>query len=185
MFIIKRLALALAITVAVLIPATAGGQGAPAAASGVAEGKCPRGLHDVGDYRWYAGRVYKRESVSRRAHRRLAYMLKCQHSAWALRMVERYHRRFKRAREARALAARVFPVRDHLRRIAQCESGGNPRAVSPNGMYRGKYQFSFSTWASVGGRGDPAAASEYEQDMRAEILYRTGGPGHWPVCQHR
>ena len=50
------------------------------------------------------------------------------------------------------------------------------------GAYRGKYQFSFSTWASVGGSGDPAAASETEQDRRAAILYRTGGPGHWPVC---
>ena len=63
-----------------------------------------------------------------------------------------------------------------------CESHGNPRAISPGGTYRGKYQFSFSTWASVGGKGDPAAASETEQDRRAAILYRTGGPGHWPVC---
>ena len=29
-----------------------------------------------------------------------------------------------------------------LRRIAECESGGNPRAISPGGTYRGKYQFS-------------------------------------------
>src|SRR5215207_223252 len=29
-----------------------------------------------------------------------------------------------------------------LERIAQCESGGNPTAVSPGGRYRGKYQFS-------------------------------------------
>ena len=69
-----------------------------------------------------------------------------------------------------------------LASIAQCESGGNPRAISSGGTYRGKYQFSFSTWASVGGKGDPAAASETEQDRRAAILYRTGGPGHWPVC---
>lgn len=69
-----------------------------------------------------------------------------------------------------------------LESIAQCESHGNPRAISPGGTYRGKYQFSFSTWASVGGEGDPAAASETEQDRRAAVLYRTGGPGHWPVC---
>ncbi len=69
-----------------------------------------------------------------------------------------------------------------LAAIAKCESGGNPKAISPGGTYRGKYQFSFSTWASVGGKGDPAAASETEQDRRAAILYRTGGPGHWPVC---
>ena len=69
-----------------------------------------------------------------------------------------------------------------LAAIAQCESHGNPRAISAGGTYRGKYQFSYSTWASVGGKGDPAAASETEQDRRAAILYRTGGPGHWPVC---
>lgn len=72
-----------------------------------------------------------------------------------------------------------------LRSIAACESNGNPRAISASGMYRGKYQFSRSTWRSVGGSGDPARASETEQDRRAAILYRTGGPGHWPVCSRR
>src|SRR5215217_5465509 len=31
-----------------------------------------------------------------------------------------------------------------LQRIAQCESGGNPSAVSADGRYRGKYQFDMS-----------------------------------------
>jgi hypothetical protein len=66
--------------------------------------------------------------------------------------------------------------------IAQCESGGNPHAVSGNGMYRGKWQFSYSTWRSVGGSGDPAAASEGEQDRRAAILYSRTGASSWPVC---
>lgn len=70
----------------------------------------------------------------------------------------------------------------HLARIAQCESGGNPAAVSPGGDYRGKYQFSRATWAAMGGSGDPAAASEAEQDMRARMLYEQAGPGQWPVC---
>lgn len=69
-----------------------------------------------------------------------------------------------------------------LERIARCESGGNPRAISPDGRYRGKYQFTRSTWRSVGGKGDPAAASEAEQDRRAAILYRRTGPSSWPVC---
>lgn len=73
-------------------------------------------------------------------------------------------------------------VRSALGRIAACESHGDPQAISPGGAYRGKYQFSFSTWATVGGRGDPAAASESEQDKRAAMLLRTGGLGHWPVC---
>jgi hypothetical protein len=74
------------------------------------------------------------------------------------------------------------PIPAHLKAIAWCESRGNPRAVSPSGMYRGKYQFSFATWRSVGGKGDPARASETEQDRRAAILYRRYGPGQWPVC---
>lgn len=69
-----------------------------------------------------------------------------------------------------------------LSAIAQCESGGNPGAVSPGGTYRGKYQFDYGTWASVGGSGDPAAASEAEQDRRAAILYSQRGSAPWPVC---
>ena len=85
-------------------------------------------------------------------------------------------------RERRHGGAPNVPIPAVLASIAMCESRGDPRAISSGGTYRGKYQFSFSTWASVGGKGDPAAASETEQDRRAAILYRTGGPGHWPVC---
>jgi soluble lytic murein transglycosylase-like protein len=66
--------------------------------------------------------------------------------------------------------------------IAACESGGDPTAVSPDGTYRGKYQFDYGTWASMGGSGDPAAAPEAEQDMRAAQLYASAGSSPWPVC---
>jgi peptidoglycan hydrolase-like protein with peptidoglycan-binding domain len=70
-----------------------------------------------------------------------------------------------------------------LREIAECESGGNPKAVSPNGLYRGKYQFLRSTWKSLGGRGDdPAKASEAHQDRIALKLYRRQGTSPWPAC---
>ena len=69
-----------------------------------------------------------------------------------------------------------------LERIARCESGGNPRAVSPDGRYRGKYQFSRETWRSLGGEGDPARASEREQDRLAAKLYRLRGTSPWPSC---
>lgn len=69
-----------------------------------------------------------------------------------------------------------------LQQIAQCESGGNPRAVSPDGSYRGKYQFSRETWSAMGGHGDPARASEAEQDRRAISLYRARGVSPWPAC---
>ena len=70
----------------------------------------------------------------------------------------------------------------HLEAIAACESGGDPGAVDASGTYRGKYQFDMSTWSSVGGTGDPAAASEAEQDARAAQLYAQSGSTPWPVC---
>jgi len=66
--------------------------------------------------------------------------------------------------------------------IGSCESGGDPNAVSSGGTYRGKYQFDYGTWASVGGHGDPAAASEKEQDYRAALLYNRSGSSPWPNC---
>jgi Transglycosylase-like domain/Putative peptidoglycan binding domain len=69
-----------------------------------------------------------------------------------------------------------------LRQIAECESGGNPRAVSPGGRYRGKYQFSLSTWRNLGGTGDPAEAPEWLQDRLALKLYRQSGTAPWPNC---
>ncbi len=68
-----------------------------------------------------------------------------------------------------------------LNAIAACESGGDPTAVNPAGYY-GKYQFDTGTWASVGGSGNPAEASEAEQDYRASLLYSQAGSSPWPVC---
>jgi len=69
-----------------------------------------------------------------------------------------------------------------LKRIAECESGGNPRAVSSSGLYRGKYQFSVDTWRNLGGKGDPIDASEATQDRIALKLYRRSGSAPWPSC---
>ncbi len=65
--------------------------------------------------------------------------------------------------------------------LARCESGGNPRAYNPAGYY-GLYQFSRSTWRSVGGSGSPSRASAGEQTMRAQTLFRRAGSSPWPQC---
>jgi hypothetical protein len=65
--------------------------------------------------------------------------------------------------------------------VAQCESGGDPSTNTGNGYY-GLYQFTRSTWASVGGSGLPSNASAAEQTRRAEKLYAQQGPNQWPVC---
>ena len=65
--------------------------------------------------------------------------------------------------------------------LAQCESGGNPATNTGNGYY-GLYQFSLSTWQSVGGSGLPSDASAEEQTMRAQMLQQRSGWGQWPHC---
>jgi uncharacterized protein YabE (DUF348 family) len=67
--------------------------------------------------------------------------------------------------------------------LAECESSGNPRAVNPNGHY-GLYQFSLSTWRSVGGSGNPIDASPSEQTYRAKVLYKKAGAGQWSCGHH-
>jgi transglycosylase-like protein/putative peptidoglycan binding protein len=79
----------------------------------------------------------------------------------------------------RSVAADVDPL---LERIAACESGGDPTALSASGRYRGKYQFSMRTWREMGGEGDPAQASEAEQDRLAAKLLRQAGTSPWPNC---
>ena len=66
--------------------------------------------------------------------------------------------------------------------LAECESGGNPNAVNPAGPYYGLYQFSASTWRSVGGSGIPTDYGSAEQTLRAKKLYQKAGAGQWPVC---
>lgn len=66
--------------------------------------------------------------------------------------------------------------------LAECESGMNPNAS--NGTHFGLYQFSQSTWESVGGTGDPRDASPEEQTRRAYKLISTAGPSQW-TCPTR
>jgi peptidoglycan hydrolase-like protein with peptidoglycan-binding domain len=89
----------------------------------------------------------------------------------------------EQATEQRAAASSTASSPDPtLQRIAQCESGGDPTAVSADGTYRGKYQFDRETWQQMGGSGDPATAPETEQDRIAAKLLAAHGTAPWPVC---
>ncbi|MHA7133415.1 transglycosylase family protein [Oerskovia turbata] len=68
--------------------------------------------------------------------------------------------------------------------LAKCESGGNPATNTGNGYY-GLYQFSASTWKSMGGTGLPSQASAEEQTMRAQMLQARSGWGQWPACSKK
>jgi Transglycosylase-like domain len=95
--------------------------------------------------------------------------------------LRRTRRELHRAKAALAAPAPTATAYPNLEAIAACESGGNAATNTCNGFY-GKYQFSAETWAAVGGTGNPAAASEAEQDRRAAMLYAQQGSSAWPVC---
>lgn len=109
--------------------------------------------------------------------------------SWSMTKLTRHHRHLKRElrsarreRRARAHARdQASSTSPQLEAIAACESGGNPSTDTGNGFY-GKYQFTLATWQAVGGSGNPAQASEAEQDRRAATLMAQAGPGQWPVC---
>jgi LysM repeat protein len=67
------------------------------------------------------------------------------------------------------------------KKVAACESSGNPRAVNPSG-HEGLFQFDLATWHSVGGTGHPVNASPAEQLKRAKMLYAQRGSSPWPDC---
>lgn len=88
------------------------------------------------------------------------------------------------ARSAPPVASRSRPAVELLDwpALVQCESSGDPRAVSPTGRYRGLVQFSLSSWREVGMTGDPIDYPAVVQLRAAYRLYARQGRGAWPVC---
>lgn len=131
-------------------------------------------------------RLAKRVAALRGDRVRRAYARKA--AVKPLRILQRSNVRLRRElrslRRERAwyrLAFRKVPA-STLRSIAQCESGGDPRAIGGGGRYRGMFQMTFDIWGAVGGKGDPAAAPAAEQHYRAALVYTRYGSGQWPVC---
>ena len=69
-------------------------------------------------------------------------------------------------------------------KLAQCESGGNPRTNTGNGFY-GMYQFTLETWQSLGGTGYPHEADAATQTEMAKKLQAKAGWGQWPGCSDK
>ena len=66
-------------------------------------------------------------------------------------------------------------------KLAQCESGGDPKTNTGNGFY-GMYQFTLETWQSLGGTGYPHEADAATQTAMAKKLQAQAGWGQWPGC---
>jgi hypothetical protein len=67
---------------------------------------------------------------------------------------------------------------------SECESGGDPDALGYNGVYRGAFQFTRSTWKASpkSPGGDPIAYPYRTQAVVAVLLKHRDGAQHWPVC---
>ena len=68
------------------------------------------------------------------------------------------------------------------RSTSSCESGMNPAAHNPSGIYHGAFQFLLSTWWAAGGTGDPHQHSWAYQAVVAVRWLHVAGAGQWPVC---
>lgn len=73
---------------------------------------------------------------------------------------------------------------DDFARLRACESNGNYSINTGNG-YGGAYQFSLSTWRSLGFSGLPHQASPSTQDAAARALQARSGWGQWPACSRK
>lgn len=77
------------------------------------------------------------------------------------------------------------PSGDVWAALRQCESGGNYQANTGNGYY-GAYQFSASTWRSMGtGYAYAHEAPPAVQDDAARRLQARSGWGQWPACSRK
>ena len=82
-----------------------------------------------------------------------------------------------------------FPTEEQWEALRQCESTGNYRAVSRNGLYYGAYQFWPDTWDFVARRNYPrlegllpSLATPQDQTRMAYRLWEERGDQPWPVC---
>lgn len=70
------------------------------------------------------------------------------------------------------------------KRVARCESGGDPNAIGGGGLYRGAFQFLRSTWRTSprSPGGDPIDYSYKTQAFVAVRLKSRVGGSPWPNC---
>lgn len=108
------------------------------------------------------------------------------HQASYRRVVEERKRKAAHRRRVRHSSVVWAHTHDAIK-VANCESGGSWSARTYQGNvhdrnnpdYRGKWQIGWSEWRYFGGHGDPADASESEQDYRAWRYWMRSGWRPW------
>ena len=85
--------------------------------------------------------------------------------------------------EPQAIAAALVNEQT-LAALRQCEASGDYTTRTGNGYY-GAYQFSLSTWRSLGYEGYPSDAAPKVQDEAATRLQARDGWAQWPACSRR
>ena len=89
-------------------------------------------------------------------------------------------------RASRSLSGpRIIAGGDVWGALANCESHGNPSAVGGGGRYFGAFQFSLTTWHSLGYGGSPVDYPYATQLEAAQRLVARSGWGQFPVCGRR
>ena len=83
-----------------------------------------------------------------------------------------------------AASATGDTMADQLARLRRCESNSNYRANTGNGYY-GAYQFSQSTWRSLGYPNRPHQNAGKTQDDAVVKLHRSQGWRPWPACARK
>jgi len=99
------------------------------------------------------------------------------HAEWVVSIAE-IHRM---ADESFARSQRAEPTAEQWRKLRNCESTETYDIDTGNTFY-GAYQFTWDTWGTVYGEGNPAHAPPEEQDARARLLYARRGSQPWPIC---
>ncbi|MBA3654561.1 MAG: transglycosylase family protein [Actinobacteria bacterium] len=77
------------------------------------------------------------------------------------------------------------PAVDLLDRLADCESGRNPRAVGGRGRFFGAFQFLPSTWRSLGMAGNPVDYDYATQKAVAARIPVSAWSRQFPACSRR
>jgi hypothetical protein len=145
-------------------------------------------LFTQAQFKKYAGKVYYRTKITKRAGARMKQMVRCQHSPKAERKMRKLRRELKAARTQRARQARIatsltpyncgsmgrFAIPCY---IIACESGGSWSAYNPSGA-RGPYQFlGWNVPWPVRSEADKIA----HHRMGARLWAGGSGASHW-VC---